>query len=165
MSLTISPVITEFLKKLAGDKDLEAFIIELIAERLDPPGRVELYLRLHEEYLKIAEELCAKGDLPQAGEKYWGAVTALLNAIAEQRGWEHYSHRDYDVIIGRLYKEIHDKSLLVDFRMAKTLHAIFYHNFMNKEGFEVHREAVLRLIERLRELIRQDVNSSANKMM
>lgn len=39
-----------------------------------------------EKYLLDAEELYAKGDLVQAGEKYWGAVTALLSAIAERRG-------------------------------------------------------------------------------
>ena len=37
--------------------------------------------------------------------------------------------------------------------MVERLHANFYHNFMSKEGFEVHREAVLRLIGRLKELI------------
>ena len=165
MSITLSPTISKLLRELAGDRDVEAFIIDLIAERLDPQRRVEIYLKLGEDYLRSAEEFYGKGDLAQAGEKYWGAVTALLNAIAEQRGWEHYSHRDYDEIIEKLYGEIHDKSLLINFRMAEALHANFYHNFMSREGFEVHREAVLRLIERLRELIRQGVNSSANKMM
>ena len=85
MSLVLSPMVTEFLKKLAGDRDIEEFIVELIAKMLDSPRRVELYLKLHEEYLRIAEELYAKGDLTQAGEKYWGAVAALLNAIGELR--------------------------------------------------------------------------------
>lgn len=47
---------------------------------------MEAYLKLAEKYLLDAEELYAKGDLVQAGEKYWGAVTALLSAIAERRG-------------------------------------------------------------------------------
>jgi hypothetical protein len=46
------------------------------------------WMRLHERYLREAEELYASGDLAQAGEKYWGAVTALINAIAERRGLE-----------------------------------------------------------------------------
>lgn len=140
---------------MAGGRDVEEFIIDLIVRELDPPRRVEVYLRLHEDYLRSAEELYSKGNLTQAGEKYWGAVTALLNAIAELRGgWEHYSHRDYDVIVGRLYKEINDKSILIDFSMAERLHANFYHNFMGKEEFEVHRQAALELIERLRAVIK-----------
>ncbi|ABW01142.1 PaREP1 family protein [Caldivirga maquilingensis] len=153
MSLVLSPQLVNLLRELAGGRDVEAFIIDLIAERLDPPHRVKLYLSLHEDYLKSAEELYAKGDLTQAGEKYWGAVTALLNAIAESRSWEHYSHRDYDIIIEELYKETNDKSILVNFSMAERLHANFYHNFMSKEGFEAHREAVLNLVNRLRGIV------------
>ncbi|MGC8542853.1 MAG: PaREP1 family protein [Vulcanisaeta sp.] len=154
MSITLSPAISEILKELAGNKDIEAYLADLIAERLDPQRRIEVYLKLHEDYLRAAEELYARGDLAQAGEKYWDAVTALLNAIAEVRGWEHYSHRDYDVIIEKLYGETKDKSLLINFRMAEGLHANFYHNFMTKESFETHREAVMELIGKLRELLK-----------
>ncbi len=38
--------------------------------------------------------------------------------------------------------------------MAERLHANFYHNFMGKEEFEVHRQAALELIERLRAVIK-----------
>ncbi len=61
----------------------------------------------------------------QAGEKYWGAVTALLNAIAELRGWEHYSHRDYAVIIERLADELSDDELRALFDSVEKLHANF----------------------------------------
>ena len=154
MALTLSPTIAELLKKLAGDKDVEELIVELIAGKLDPPQRVEVYLGLSEDYLRSAEELYSKGDLAQAGEKYWGAATALLNAIAELRGWEHYSHRDYDVIIGRLYKETGDRSILMNFSMVERLHANFYHKFMDKEEFEVHRQAALELIGKLKEFVK-----------
>ena len=154
MELTLSPTIVELLRKLAGDKDIEAFIADLIVSRLDPPQRVEVYLKLHEDYLKSAEELYARGDLTQASEKYWRAVTALLNAIAEQRGWEHYSHRDYDVIVDKLYEETGDESIMLDFSVVERLHANFYHSFMDKKVFEVHRQVVLRLIEKLKGLIK-----------
>ncbi|ABP50463.1 PaREP1/PaREP8 domain containing family protein [Pyrobaculum arsenaticum DSM 13514] len=66
--------------------------ISLVAEKLDATERVQIYLALHKKYLREAEDLYAKNDLLQAGEKYWGAVTVLLNAIAEKRGLPHYSH-------------------------------------------------------------------------
>ncbi|MEL9990654.1 MAG: PaREP1 family protein [Thermoproteus sp.] len=148
--VTLSPVLAEFLRKAAGGRDLELFLADLLAQSLDPPRRVELYLRLYEKYLADAEELYSKGDLPQAGEKYWGAVTALLNAIAEIRGAPHYSHRDYAELIGQLYEETGDKELVMWFRMAEGLHANFYHNFMKAKEFELHRDAVLKLVERLK---------------
>ncbi len=141
------------LRELAGDRDIEAFIADLVAERLDPKRRVEVYLELHNAYLREAEGLYARGDLVQAGEKYWGAVTALLNAIAELRGWEHYSHRDYAVIVDRLYGETGDGELVVGFRLAEGLHANFYHNFMSKGEFDIHRDAVIKLMDKLRRLL------------
>ncbi|MGC9131840.1 MAG: PaREP1 family protein [Pyrobaculum sp.] len=149
----ISREVVEIVRKAAGDRDVEEFLVELVAARLDPPQRVEAYLKLHEKYLREAEELYQKGDLAQAGEKYWGAVAALLNAVAEKRGWEHHSRRDYAVAVERLYEETRDRELVVGFRMAEGLHANYYHNFMETEEFELHREAVLRLVERLRGLL------------
>ncbi|AAL64753.1 paREP8 [Pyrobaculum aerophilum str. IM2] len=151
--MAISPYVLEVLRKAAGGRDLDEFLLELVADKLDPRDRVEAYLALHEKYLREAEELYARGDLPQAGEKYWGAVTALLNAIAEKRGMPHYSHRDYSLIVGRLYKETRDRDLVVGFRMAEGLHANFYNNFMEREEFDLHREAVKILIEKLRRFL------------
>ena len=132
---------------------MEEFLLELLAERLDPPQRVEIYLKLHERYLQEAEQLYAKGDLPQAGEKYWGAVTVLLNAIAERRGLPHYSHRDYAELIETLYEETKDRDLVVWFSLAERLHANFYRNLMEREGFDLHKEAVLKLVEKLRAFV------------
>jgi PaREP1/PaREP8 domain containing family protein len=76
-----------------------------------------------------------------------------LNVVAERRGWPHYSHRDYAVIIDRLYRETRDKELVTAFSLAERLHANFYHNFISPEGFELHREAVLLLIDKLKRFV------------
>jgi uncharacterized protein (UPF0332 family) len=153
VALVISPVVAEALRKAAGGKDVEEFLAELIAERLDPPERVELYLRLYEKFFKEAEALYEGGDFVQAGEKYWGAVAALLNALVEKRGWPHYSHRDYAVAVERLYIETGDKELVVGFSLAERLHSNSYHNFLSPQGFQLHREAVLMLIQKLKKLV------------
>lgn len=137
---------------IRNGKDPATMVIESILKSLDPKSRIEIYMKLYERYLKDAEELTAKGDFVQASEKYWGAVTAILNAIGEIRGWDHYTHRDYNVIIENLYEETGDKDLLADFSIAERLHSNFYHNFMRKSAFEYHRERVLRLIEKLRKI-------------
>ncbi len=41
--------IAEFLRKLVGNRDIEAFIVDLIAGKLDTPQSVELYL----SYMRI----------------------------------------------------------------------------------------------------------------
>jgi len=66
--------------------DPELFLADLIAQKLDPREKVSVYLKLHEALLREAEEGYTRGDLVQAGEKLWGSVVSLLNAIAEVEG-------------------------------------------------------------------------------
>ena len=49
-----------------------------------PRTRAERYRRLLEKYLAEADELYQKGDI-QAGEKLWGATTALVKLYAALR--------------------------------------------------------------------------------
>ncbi|MHA1594871.1 MAG: PaREP1 family protein [Candidatus Baldrarchaeia archaeon] len=133
---------------------LEGVIIEKFVEGLDPGSRVEVYMELFERYLSDAEESFREGDLPQAGEKYWGAVTALLNAIGELEGLPHYSHRDYVDIVEHLAEKYNDPEISTLFGLAERLHANFYHNFLRRRTFERHREGVLLLIEKLKSVIK-----------
>jgi len=80
-------------------------------------------------------------------------VAALLNAVAEKRGRPHYTHRDYAVLIDELYEETGDRELVVWFGMAERLHVNFYPKFMGKRQFDLHREAVLKLVEKLKALV------------
>jgi hypothetical protein len=113
------------------------------------------YLELFRKYLAEAEELYRKGDLPQSGEKYWGAAAALLNAIAEERGWPHYSHRDYAEIVEKLSEQLKEP-LGPLFANAERLHANYYHNFLSPLNFEAHREQTLKLVEKLKALLTQE---------
>lgn len=83
--------ITKIVKELAARRGvpLEQSILDVVARELDPAERAGAYLKLFEKHLADAEELYKKGDLVQAGEKYWGAVVALLSAVAERRGLPH----------------------------------------------------------------------------
>jgi len=67
-------------------------------------------------------------------------VAALLNALAEKRGWPHC--RDYAVAVERLYNETGDKELVAGFSLAERSHSNFYH-ILSPRGFQLHREAVM----------------------
>jgi len=151
--IELPPEVAELIKSVAArrGKSVEQLVVEAVVSELDPEARVEAYLKLAEKYLLDAEELYAKGDLAQAGEKYWGAVTALLSVIAERRGMPHYTHRDFWDIVEALVEESGNPEYSTLFRLAEGLHANFYHGFMRRESFEKHREGVLRLINMLME--------------
>ena len=55
---------------------------------------------MFEEYYKEAKELKEKKDYKQAGEKIWGAITALIKLYAGKRGirvtaWTHAKLYDF----------------------------------------------------------------------
>ncbi len=155
MSLELPREVVEILKRLAlkKGKPIEELILDAVARELDPRLRIEVYLKLFEKYLADAEELYRKGDLAQAGEKYWGAVTALLSAIAEKRGLPHYTHRDFWEVVEVIVEETRNPDYSTLFSLAEKLHANFYHSFLRKEPFDKHREGVLKLVDMLRKLV------------
>ena len=50
------------------------------------------------QFLDHAEDEFRRGDLLQASEKAWGAVSHSVNAVARQRSWPLGSHRRLIVV-------------------------------------------------------------------
>jgi len=146
-------IISDIAKKRG--KSVEQIILESFINSVDPKRRIELYLQLHETFLKEFEKFYNKGDLVQAGEKLWGAVTALLNAIGEIKNLPHYSHRDYSEIIEYIAEEIKNPSLTLMFAAAERIHANFYHAFLRKNTFDELKKQVLTLISILKDYLQR----------
>ena len=53
----------------------------------------EQHREISTHFLEHAEDELRKGDLLQASEKAWGAVSHYVNSIARQRNWPLGSHR------------------------------------------------------------------------
>ena len=119
--IELPPEVVEMLKRIAyrRGKPVEELIVYAIVEDLDVCTRVELYLKLFEKYFAEAEELYGKGDPVQAGEKYWSAVTALLSALAERRGWAHYTHRDLWDVVENLVEETGESRALDAIQLSR----------------------------------------------
>jgi len=155
VSIEVPNEVYELLVEIARrkGKSIEEVILESIIRDLDPKTRIEVYTKLHEKYLKEAEELYSRNDIVQAGEKYWGALTSLLNIIGEREGLPHYTHRDLRDIIEFLTMRGRDPEYSRLFSSAEALHANFYHNFMSKLSFEAHRDDVIKLIKKIRKFL------------
>ena len=91
------------------------------------------YLTQSREFLTQARVELARGDLPQASEKGWGAAAQMVKAIAEQRGWEHQSHASLFNVVARLVDETGNHNVGSLFRSANSLHVNFYENWQNAE--------------------------------
>ena len=153
MEIEIADALASVLLKKAGERGvaIDEYLLHLASVDLDVDERVELYLKLYEKYLREAEEYLEKGDIVQAGEKYWGTVTALLSAIAEQRSWRHHHHRDYSDIIENLAEELRDPEIARLFASAERLHSNYYHNFLKPNTFRIRKADMEKLIEKVKE--------------
>lgn len=51
------------------------------------------------EFLDLAREFLASGNLHQASEKGWGAAAHMTKAVAAAQGWEYATHADFSSIL------------------------------------------------------------------
>ena len=104
-------------------------------------------------FLAQAYEELAKGDLPQASEKAWGAAAQMLKATAQQRGWRNSTHRDLSGVVWALRRETGDPELSVQFSAASSLHVNFYEIEHPSDYIEDLLQQVERLVDRLEALL------------
>ncbi len=76
--------INELTETTGWDRD--DIIDEFKNINVDPSKRAEKYKQLHEEYFREAKKFKEEGDNKQAGEKLWGAVTALIKLYTAIKG-------------------------------------------------------------------------------
>ena len=179
------PEVVEIHEKLSRGETLNTLDMELIEElsketgwseeevmdeikNLDkePSTLVNKYKRLFEEYYKEAKELKEKKDYRQAGEKLWGAITALIKLYASKRGiritaWTHAKLYDFvDNNVSNKPVKLPDGSeisLKVAFSLllsdGSTLHENFYEDNVHGEVFEIIFNHAVDLIDKIKKVI------------
>jgi len=130
-------------------------IDELKNLTLNPSERAERYHQLHEKYLKEAIEYKEKNNTSQAGEKIWGAVTALIKLYAATKGipiiqWSISKlYRFVDTNVKKehrkLFRDLLDKTHI--------LHEHFYEKHLSPEGFEERWKEVLELLKKAKKIV------------
>jgi len=125
----------------------------------EPSSHIEKYQRMFEEYYSEAKELEKKGDRRQAGEKIWGAITALIKLYAAKKGVGviYWSAGEMDRFISnnvekkyrKLFRELLDK--------GQILHINFYEGNLSEEGFKERFDEVLELIEEAKKIVYSNV--------
>ncbi len=101
------------------------------------------------QLIEHAEEELRSGESLQASEKAWGAVVHRLKAIARQRDWAHGGHYQLYQMVDRLVEETGDNALGRFFKVAESLHANFYNNFMTDTAVRTGVEDVTLLLDKL----------------
>lgn len=149
--------ILEEKAKLEG-KAVEELISDAIFSHYgidDPKVKAEAHLKLCEKYLKEGGDFLAKEDYVQASEKFWGAASQMIKALATERGLGLRSHGELHAFVAKLEKESGDPDVRRLWQSATSLHQNFYENWLPPEMVEGNAEDVKKLIEKLRKLLKQ----------
>lgn len=90
----------------------------------------EEYIETSGRLLRQADAEFEKGDLLQASEKAWGAVSQYLKAMATQRGLPHRVHRELRLVAQNIVEETGQQRIRELFAIAETMHANYYEAWM-----------------------------------
>ncbi len=155
MSLVITGEVAEAIISIAEKYGYspEEYIAMKIINDLDPKMRLRIYAGLFQKYYLEAKKLAKENDIVQASEKYWGAITALLNIIGELKNVSHFSHSDYWDIMEMIISETQDDEMRRLLATVEKMHANYYHNFIRKENFPSYVKDAESLIRKLIEYI------------
>ncbi|ABL88540.1 PaREP1/PaREP8 domain containing family protein [Pyrobaculum islandicum DSM 4184] len=126
-----------------------AVLHDAVAQGLDPPERVELYLKASEYFWEEGLRLINAGDLRQGGEKIWNSVVQLVKAVAEARRWPHDTHRLVWAAVRRISQELGDREVVKLFAQVEQLHVNFYEGHLERWDVDVFVEAAKTLREKL----------------
>jgi len=148
-------------KKLEMDARKRGISVdELIVEALNPKTlnsneKADYYLKLHEKYLRDADEFLAKEDYAQASEKLWGASEEIVKAVAASRGLDIKSHGELHEFVTKLWEETRDPQIRTLWLVATTLHQNFYEAWLPSALVMEAAEDVKKFSEKVKGLLPQ----------
>ena len=115
--------------------------------------QVKTYQDASRSLLAQARAELGQGDTRQASEKGWGAAAQMLKSIAEQRGWDHHSHRRIRQTATRLVQETGDREIGRLYRVASDLHTNFYEDSDSPNDVLLGLDDIQTLLDKLAPLL------------
>ena len=114
----------------------------------------EQHREISAQFMRQAEDEFRKGDLLQASEKAWGAVSHYVNFVARQEHWELGSHGNLIENANRLINrdDVHASERRRLLRSVEGLHANFYQSFLDEENVRGGIDDAKELIQALEQL-------------
>ena len=98
-------------------------------------------------FLDHAENELKKGDLLQASEKAWGAISHYVKSVAKEQGWPDDSHADVNRNARRLINLTDDPDAnRLRLITMNTLHVNFYEEDLDGREVELGVEGSRKLI-------------------
>ena len=95
----------------------------------------------------------------KASEFLWGTLNALVYAIGLFYGRKLTTHRSVVDFVKELASAYKDKEMGELVNDAETIHANFFHDFMDEYNFENYRRKTEKLLKRLVEILDHEIQT------
>ncbi len=109
-----------------------------------------------ETYSKNYVEYLSRGEYAKASEAVWGILSNLVSILNILHGGKPVArHDDLRKSINTLASMLRNEEVIRWYRACETLHANYYHNFMDENLFHQHRADAEKLINTLQRLVQR----------
>ncbi len=124
----------------------------------DPSERAVRYRMLFEKYLEEAKRRKEAGDTEQAGEKLWGAITALIKLYAAKKGIPivHWSRSKIEKFVSNNVEQDLKEPLLELLDKGSALHEHFYEKHMTFQSFEYRWSRAMELLDGIKRRVLEE---------
>ena len=118
--------------------------------------RIGKHLAKCREYWLKCPAYLEEEDLCQAGEKAWGAVAQMTKAVASERGWRHFLHRELLAAIRQIADESDDRiTIRESIELVRSMHPESYEVNLDRITVEMGMARAAILLETFWQLLPQ----------
>ena len=122
--------------------------IDVFREKVDNAKRVA------DAHYKNYEVFYFKNNLVKSSEFLWGTINQLFYAIGLYHDKKLSTHKKIRGFLPIFVYIYNDEEIVEEgFESAFVLHSNFYHDHLEKESFEYHKEKVEKLISKLLDIL------------
>ena len=114
---------------------------------------IEIKKELAKEHFNNYEKYYDEKNYPKASEFLWGTLNNIFYAIGLTYNIKLSNYEHIKNFIPTLANEYSYPEITDQYKAAETLHANFYHDFMDEDLFEYNKEKVVSLIFRLYDIL------------
>ena len=116
--------------------------------------RIGKHLAKCREYWLKCPAYLEEEDLCQAGEKAWGAVAQMTKAVASERGWRHFLHRELLAAIRQIADESDDRiTIRESIELVRSMHPESYEVNLDRITVEMGMARASMLLETFWQLL------------
>lgn len=121
--------------------------------------------KLFSHYIHNSNKNFIFNNIAKSSEFLWGALHTLIYSIALTYNKKISNHGQIRNFAKELSEYEKDQDIFKGVVSGETLHANFYHNFLDKDQFEIKREEINKLIIKLEIILEKRIEKIEIEML